>query len=61
MGRRLRPLKGLDFGINLARIAISPVRSLTDLGPTKTYPSADYLTWQLTEWVEILCYGAGIL
>ncbi len=31
-----------------------PVRSLADLDPTKTYTYADYLTWQFTEWVELL-------
>ena len=31
-----------------------PVRSLADLDPNATYTYADYLTWQLTEWVELL-------
>jgi Uma2 family endonuclease len=31
-----------------------PVRSANDLDPTKTYTYADYLTWQLGEWVELL-------
>ena len=31
-----------------------PVRSVADLDPAKTYTYADYLTWQLGEWVELL-------
>lgn len=32
----------------------TPVRSLADLDPNGTYTCADYLTWQLTEWVELI-------
>ena len=32
----------------------SPGRSIADLDPAGTYTYADYLTWQLTEWVELL-------
>ena len=31
-----------------------PIRSLADLDLTRTYTYADYLTWQLGEWVELL-------
>lgn len=31
-----------------------PVRSIADLDLTKTYTYADYLTWQVGEWVELL-------
>ena len=35
-------------------MAATPVRSLADLDPSATYTYADYLTWQFTEWVELL-------
>ncbi|SHM31610.1 Uma2 family endonuclease [Hymenobacter psychrotolerans] len=31
-----------------------PITSLSQLDLTKTYTYADYLTWQLTEWVELI-------
>ncbi|MBC7448763.1 MAG: Uma2 family endonuclease [Hymenobacteraceae bacterium] len=31
-----------------------PIRSLSELDPNKTYTYADYLSWQLTEWVELI-------
>ena len=31
-----------------------PIRSVSQLDPSKTYTYADYLTWQLGEWVELL-------
>lgn len=31
-----------------------PITSLSQLDPNATYSYADYLTWQLTEWVELL-------
>lgn len=33
---------------------MAPIRSFADLDPTRTYTYADYLTWQLTEWVELV-------
>ncbi len=31
----------------------TPIRSLDELDLTQTYTYADYLTWQVTEWVEL--------
>ena len=31
-----------------------PVRSLSELDPNKIYTYADYVSWQLTEWVELI-------
>ena len=31
-----------------------PVRSLSELDPDKIYTYADYVSWQLTEWVELI-------
>lgn len=31
-----------------------PIRSLSELDPDRTYTYADYLSWQLTEWVELI-------
>lgn len=33
---------------------MTPIRSFADLDPTRTYTYADYLTWQLGEWVELV-------
>ncbi len=33
---------------------MAPIRSVSELDPSKTYTYADYLTWQLGEWVELL-------
>ena len=31
-----------------------PIRSFADLNPNGTYTYADYLTWQLGEWVKLV-------
>ncbi len=31
-----------------------PITHFSQLDPTQTYTYADYLTWQLDEWVEII-------
>lgn len=31
-----------------------PITNISQLDPTKRYTYADYLTWQLTEWVELI-------
>jgi Uma2 family endonuclease len=31
-----------------------PIRSIAELDPNKIYTYADYMSWQLTEWVELI-------